>query len=117
MYGNPGVAGQVILSLEQSNNFVLYINTMLVDTDAQALAAEVRSASCTYPPSAKPRTTVFSVNYNDLSSVDIPPLGKYEITCSLQTASFGDIDVGSYALNGEPRVGGERLSVCLAIPS
>jgi hypothetical protein len=110
------VAGQVILSLEQSNKVVkvLHINSMLIDTDAQALAAEVLSASCRHlyhPPTRAPDTTLFSVNYNSLSSVYIPPLGTYGVNCILQTATFGDVYVDGFTLNGEPRVGG--ATVCL----
>jgi hypothetical protein len=93
------------LTLEQDAAFVkqMTIDTMVVDPGSQELAAEVLSASCTYPMSTTPPTTgtLSSVTLPQVySDVSIPPPGEYEITCSLLTVSFGTINMGSYTLNG-----------------
>jgi hypothetical protein len=97
---------QVFVTLAQDGGVVkqMTLDTSFGYTRWQDLEAEVVSASCTYPMSTTPPTTgtLFSVplNRESYSDISTPPLGEYEIRCSLLTVSFGTINMGSYTLNG-----------------
>jgi len=95
--------GQVGLALTQSNPDALLkmfnINTAYGDDQ---ISSAVTGAVCTYPADGQFLETGLSKD----TLVTNPPVGTYVITCFLQTADNVDIDVGSFAVNGEvePRV-------------